>query len=76
VSLPDDDWIRAHLPEHLQVPAIAEKVIAHLRQSSSPLRAMFEAGAAWALEAQLIGADLDELEPAHDTEPSPAPEAP
>lgn len=75
MSLPDDDWLREHLPEHLR-GSIADKVIGHLRQPSSPLRAMFDAGAAWALESQIIGADLDEIEPAHDTDPVPEPEAP
>lgn len=75
MSQPDDAWIRERLPEHLQ-GAIGETAIGHFRQSSSPLRAFFDLGVAWAFENQIIAADLDEIEPAHDTEPVPTPEEP
>jgi hypothetical protein len=70
MSHPTDAWIRERLPEHLQ-GAIGENAIGHFRQDSSPLRAFFDLGVEWELESQVIAADLDELEPAHDTDPVP-----
>ena len=84
MSLPDDDWIRARLPEHIK-GAQADNAIAILRQPSSLLRAIFDAGADWARhEVPPVAYDLDELEPVvierelhlvHDTDPAPGPEA-
>ena len=67
MSLPDDDWLRARLPDHIS-GAHADNAIADLRQPSSLLRAMFDAGMKWRSE-EPIAAEQDEIEPGdHDTD--------
>lgn len=74
MSLPDDAWLLARMPEHVK-GAHADNAVGIFRQRNSLLRAFFEAGQEWASNAPPVGANLDELEPRHDTEPAPGPEA-
>lgn len=70
MSFPDDAWLLARMPEHIR-GAQADNAVAIVRQPSTLLRALFDAGVEWQRDhAVPIASSLDELE-LHDTDPAP-----
>lgn len=65
-----DAWVRSRLPDYMRGKP-GDNLIAQLFVPGSINRLIFDLGVMFATEREIIAADLDELEPAHDTEPMP-----